>query len=327
MIKYIEQKDIFESTANALVNPVNCVGVMGKGLAKGFKQLFPECVPPYEEACSRETLSPGKLIFVRTCVQPDLFCTARPAIILFPTKKHWRGKSQLRWIEAGLQKLKNSYRDWGIASVAIPQLGCGLGGLEWKDVKEVIERLFEQEDLEVNIYIQSNSQDTAIRDILRQNLDIIFVGTAVGKTSANYKHYYAHRTNSFYRDLYSSKFTPLLLTPKDDTKLPEFGIGLTDVVKRKITSDDRLLNHVVLSSGSQELKIKLERYRPKWVCFNGKKAFESFSNSKAEYGEQNNFEEVRVFVVPSTSGRVSSRRILEGKTRSEWFAELYKRIQ
>lgn len=152
MIKYIESRSIFDSTADALINPVNCVGVMGKGLAKEFKERYPECFPPYKEACSKKILEPGKLIYVRTCVQPDLFSITRPAIILFPTKKHWRGNSQLRWIKAGLQNLKKTYREWGISSVAMPQLGCGLGGLKWIDVKEVIERLFEEEELYVHLH-------------------------------------------------------------------------------------------------------------------------------------------------------------------------------
>ena len=327
MIKYIEQKDIFDSTADALINPVNCVGVMGKGLAKQFKDRFPECVPPYEEACAKESLVPGRLILVRTLVQPDLFSAKRPAVILFPTKKHWRGKSQLKWIEAGLQELKRSYRDWGIRSVAMPQIGSGLGGLNWADVKRIIERLFDQEELHVYLYVQSDFSRPIIRDILRENLDVVFVGTTVGNTSARLKHYYAHRSNSFYKDLFSSKFTPRLLTPREDEKLPEFGIGLTDIIKGKQSSDDRSLSFDSLAAGSDELIAKLKQYKPKWVCFNGKKAIESFYDRKAVYGQQSSFEGINIFVVPSTSGRVSSKRQFDGRTRSEWFAYLNKLIR
>ena len=148
-----ESKSIFDSTADALVNPVNCEGTMGKGLAKEFKKRFPECFQPYIEACSQKKLVPGEIILVRTCVEPDFFDLNRPAVILFPTKKHWRGKSKVEWIEAGLSKLKNSYKAWGLSSVAIPQIGCGLGGLDWGSVKPIITRLFNDEELELHVHI------------------------------------------------------------------------------------------------------------------------------------------------------------------------------
>jgi G:T/U-mismatch repair DNA glycosylase/O-acetyl-ADP-ribose deacetylase (regulator of RNase III) len=327
MIKYVEQGDIFDSTADALVNPVNCVGVMGKGLAKQFKDRFPECVPPYEEACARESLVPGRLILVRTLVQPDLFSANRPAVILFPTKKHWRGKSQLKWIEAGLQELKSSYRDWGIRSVAMPQIGCGLGGLNWEDVKRIIVRFFDQEELHVHLYLQSDLSHDVIRDILRDNLDIVFVGTSVGNTSAKKRRYYANKSNSFYRELYSAKFTPRLLSPQEDTQLLDFGIGITDIIKEKSSSDDRKLGQRSLSSGAENLKTKLERYKPKWVCFNGKKAFHAFSGTDCDYGEQERFKGIRIFVVPSTSGRVNGRRLLNGRTRSQWFGRFNQLVR
>ncbi len=327
MIKYMEQKDIFDSTADALVNPVNCVGTMGKGLAKQFKDRFPECVPPYEEACARESLTPGELMLVPTSDQPDFFGSARPAVILFPTKKHWRGKSQLKWIEAGLQHLKRSYRDWGIQSVAMPQIGCGLGGLNWEDVKRIIERLFSQEELLVYLYLQSDLSHEVICDILRENLDVVFVGTSVGNVSARKQHYYANRGNAFYRELFASKFTPRLLSPHEDKHLLEFGIGLSDIVKGKASSDDRTLERDSLTSGAEVLKSKLAQYKPNWICFNGKTAFQAFSGRESNYGEQDSLRGMRVFVVPSTSGRVAKERLLDGKTRSQWFTYLRQLIE
>jgi len=327
MIKYIESKDLFDSSADALVNPVNCVGVMGLGLAKKFKDQFPECLAPYEEACSKEMLAPGKLMFVRTYVQSGLFDTRRPAIILFPTKKHWRGKSNLRWIEQGLQNLKESYREWGISSVAMPQIGCGLGGLEWNDVKEAIERHLGQEPLEVQVHIQSDRQNVILPDILRSGLDVVFVGTTASHTSARRGHYFSHKSNSFYKDLYCSNFTPRLLMPKEDNSLLQYGIGLTDMIKSQQASDDRLIDEETLVAGGGSLDLKLKRYRPKWVCFNGMKAFESYFGHKAEYGEQRQMDRIRVFVVPSTSGRVSSRQTFNGKTRTEWFSLLLKLVR
>lgn len=153
MIKYIENGNLFGSKTDALVNPVNCKGVMGKGIALEFKKRFPECIQPYKEACVAGKLAPGILLFVQLIVQPDLFGIRRPGVILFPTKNHWRDKSRIEWIEQGLVYLRNNYCQWGIKSLAMPQIGCGLGGLEWGDVKPLIEKCFSGEPIEVEIYL------------------------------------------------------------------------------------------------------------------------------------------------------------------------------
>lgn len=158
MVKYISNENLLKSAADALVNPVNCAGVMGKGLAKEFKKVFPECFPPYEQACKRRQLVPGKLMLVRTIVQPDLFRLKRPAIVLFPTKLHWKDKSKLIWIEEGLLQLRKSYREWQLVSIAMPQIGCGLGGLNWDDVMKLIEKVFREEELELLVYLHSNEK-------------------------------------------------------------------------------------------------------------------------------------------------------------------------
>ena len=144
--------DIFKSNADALVNPVNCRGVMGKGLAKEFKKRFPETFPVYREACRSGKLVPGTLQFVRLTVKPDLFGWNKPVIIHFPTKDHWKDPSRLEWIEKGLAFLKEHYREWNLTSVALPQLGTGLGGLKWEEVKPLIDKYLSSEPLLVEVY-------------------------------------------------------------------------------------------------------------------------------------------------------------------------------
>jgi O-acetyl-ADP-ribose deacetylase (regulator of RNase III) len=155
MVRYINKTKLFNNRADALVNPVNCKGIMGKGIAKEFKKRYPECYLPYMQACKKGKLVPGKLMIVRLTVQPDLFMNLRPAIILFPTKYHWKRKSQLKWIEQGLRYLKKHYRKWGLRSIAMPQLGCGLGGLDWMMVKSLIEKHFKNEPLRVEVYLSA----------------------------------------------------------------------------------------------------------------------------------------------------------------------------
>lgn len=136
MIK-LKHGDVLQADAEALVNTVNCVGVMGRGIALQFRKTFPENFKAYEAACKRDAMSVGKVLFY------DLSRFENPRYVInFPTKRHWRGKSRLEDIEAGLKDLVDVVRERGIRSVAIPPLGCGLGGLRWSDVRARIERAF-----------------------------------------------------------------------------------------------------------------------------------------------------------------------------------------
>lgn len=138
---------IFDSTAEALVNPVNCVGVMGAGLALEFKGRFPAAFKAYKFACDRGNLGPGGIIVHRT--------NAYPFVIHLATKDHWRDPSRLAWIETGLQGLARAlsgvYRE-RIHSVAVPALGVGLGGLAWADVRSLIEERLGGLELDVFVY-------------------------------------------------------------------------------------------------------------------------------------------------------------------------------
>lgn len=129
--------DIFESRAEALVNPVNCVGVMGKGLALQFKRRFPSNFTRYQEACRQQLVKPGRMLVVRHELGLPRF------IINFPTKRDWRDASRLQDISLGLSDLVLVVRDCLISSIAIPALGCGLGGLSWETVRAEIETAFE----------------------------------------------------------------------------------------------------------------------------------------------------------------------------------------
>ncbi len=140
--------DILECEADALVNTVNCVGVMGRGIALQFKKAFPENFKAYRQACEREEVRIGEMFVFETgrLVQPRY-------VVNFPTKRHWRSKSRLEDIEAGLEALVTVIRERGIRTIAIPPLGSGLGGLPWSDVKRRIEAALGQlEDVQVFVY-------------------------------------------------------------------------------------------------------------------------------------------------------------------------------
>jgi len=123
--------------AEALVNTVNCVGYMGKGVALQFKKAFPENFTEYQKACRARLVQPGKMLtFATGSVLSPRY------IINFPTKRHWRGKSRYEDIEAGLRALVSEVRNLEIRSIALPPLGCGLGGLDWKRVRPMIEAAF-----------------------------------------------------------------------------------------------------------------------------------------------------------------------------------------
>jgi O-acetyl-ADP-ribose deacetylase (regulator of RNase III) len=133
----ITRGNLIETDTEALVNTVNCVGYMGKGIALQFKKAFPDNFNAYERACRTGELKPGKMFVFSTgsLVNPKY-------VINFPTKRDWREKSRIEDIQIGLTSLINEIRKLGVSSVALPPLGCGLGGLRWEDVRPLIERAF-----------------------------------------------------------------------------------------------------------------------------------------------------------------------------------------
>ncbi len=136
--------DILQSKAQTLINTVNCVGVMGKGIALEFKTRFPEMHEDYLERCKRGEVKPGLPYLYRTLFPPQ--------IINFPTKDHWKSVSKVSDIERGLKYLLAHYKGWGVQSLAIPPLGCGNGQLEWRVVGPLIHRFAKEMDIPVEMY-------------------------------------------------------------------------------------------------------------------------------------------------------------------------------
>ena len=140
--------NILNEKAEALVNTVNTVGFMGKGIALQFKQAYPENFAEYSKACRANKVKLGQMFVFDT---GNMF---NPKYIInFPTKKHWRGKSKLEDLKSGLKALLNEVKILNIKSIAIPPLGCGLGGLDWKDVRPLIENAFaDLKNVEVHLF-------------------------------------------------------------------------------------------------------------------------------------------------------------------------------
>jgi len=133
----VTRGNVLTADAEALVNTVNCMGYMGKGIALQFKQAFPDNFKAYEKICRGHKLHPGKMFVFRTGMLRN-----PKFVINFPTKRHWRGKAKIDDIRAGLSALIEDVRRLGIESVAVPPLGCGLGGLAWSEVRPMIEEAF-----------------------------------------------------------------------------------------------------------------------------------------------------------------------------------------
>lgn len=143
-----EQGNLLDSNVEALVNTVNTVGVMGKGIALMFKERFPENFREYAAACQAGEVQLGKMFVTEN---DDL--VGPKWVVNFPTKEHWRSSTKLEWIERGMKDLIRVVEDKGIRSIAVPPLGCGNGGLDWRDVKPVIEAaLSEVKGLETRVY-------------------------------------------------------------------------------------------------------------------------------------------------------------------------------
>lgn len=163
MISYV-QGNLFESPAQTLVNTVNTVGAMGKGIALQFKQYFPEMFEEYRRLCEDGQLQIGTL---------HLYQTRHKKILNFPTKQEWRRPSKLEYIERGLETFVRIYRDAGIHSVAFPPLGCGNGELDYADVRPLMEQYLAPLPIPVYLYpplprsgVPEHRSQSAIRDWL-----------------------------------------------------------------------------------------------------------------------------------------------------------------
>jgi len=156
----IRHGNLLRAEAEVLVNTVNCVGVRGKGIALQFQRAFPEISKPYKDACAAGLMHPGELLPIS--VQPTLDRPLPLTVVNFATKDHWRGKSKIQWIEAGLASLAllSAANHW--KSIAIPPLGCGNGGLDWGQVLPLIELAFAGAvDTRVLVYPPEGAPDAA----------------------------------------------------------------------------------------------------------------------------------------------------------------------
>lgn len=152
MIHYIKG-NLFDSDAQALVNTVNTVGVMGKGIALQFREAFPENYRAYHNACLKKMLNIGQLLVT----EETTLTTGHKIIINFPTKTHWRLPSEYSYIEQGLKVLRDEIKQRNIKSVAIPPLGSHNGGLDWSRVKPIVESALSDLDCEIYLYEPSDT--------------------------------------------------------------------------------------------------------------------------------------------------------------------------
>ena len=136
--------NIFESNAQTIVNTVNCVGVMGKGIAKDFKSKYPDMYKEYVDLCNQGKVKPGQPYYYN-----DLFGNS---IINFPTKDHWRSPSKLSYIVNGLKWFVDNYKELDITSIAFPPLGCGNGGLNWELVGPLMYHWLKDLPIDIEIY-------------------------------------------------------------------------------------------------------------------------------------------------------------------------------
>lgn len=142
-----KEGNLLEAKVDALVNAVNTVGVMGKGIALQFKYAFPENYVAYKQASERNEIVVGKVLVV-----PVNDLNGVKFIVNFPTKQHWRNPSKLQWIKDGLKDLLEQIIKYDIKSIALPALGCGNGGLDWTVVKPVIEQYLSDLNVEISVY-------------------------------------------------------------------------------------------------------------------------------------------------------------------------------
>jgi O-acetyl-ADP-ribose deacetylase (regulator of RNase III) len=150
MSLHYQMGDIFTTSAQVVVNPVNCKGVMGKGLALAFKQRYPAMFVVYQQECQNGQLRVGR---------PTLYRESKPWILNFPTKDHWRDASKLEYLEQGLQYFVDHYKEMGIQSIAFPKLGAGLGKLSWDVIGPLMVKYLAQVDCDIVIYIAEGDRE------------------------------------------------------------------------------------------------------------------------------------------------------------------------
>lgn len=158
----IKVGDLFESDKDVLVNTINCVGVMGKGIALAFKKKFPKMFQEYKDACESGEVEPGTLY--------PYYEDGNVKVLNFPTKKHWRAKTKLEYVISGLDWFVENYEKLGINSIAFPALGCGNGGLDWEEVAIIMYDKLVELPIDIDIYAPIGTADKKLNiDYLKKN--------------------------------------------------------------------------------------------------------------------------------------------------------------
>ncbi|NWK74609.1 macro domain-containing protein [Acinetobacter sp. SwsAc6] len=166
--------DILKADVEAIVNTVNCVGVMGRGIALQFKKAWPENFKQYALACKHNEVVPGKMFVYET-----LELTNPRYIVNFPTKRHWKGASRIEDIDSGLNSLALEIKNKKISSIAIPPLGAGLGGLDWHNVKDkIVQHLSDLSDVDILVF-EPLSLDTKIEKVINKKVPKMTPGRAI----------------------------------------------------------------------------------------------------------------------------------------------------
>ena len=140
---YFKDGDIFKDTSKAIVNAVNCIGAMGKGIALKFKEKYPNNYIAYKTACDNKEVKIGKMF---------IYKENNKIIINFPTKQHWYNDSRIEYIEEGLKDLVKVLYSLNIESIVMPAIGCGNGGLSWELVKKTIKEYLLDVDMNIIVY-------------------------------------------------------------------------------------------------------------------------------------------------------------------------------
>jgi len=225
MITYIKG-NIFDSPAQVITNTVNTVGVMGKGIALEYKKKYPGMYKEYKNLCDEKKLDVGQLALWRG---KDKW------VLLFPTKKHWRNPSKIEYIEAGLKKFCDVWDILNIDSIAFPRLGCGNGGLNWADVKALMEKYLKK--LPINILIYVDNYEAPRKDLKEKSEIEKWINGNSGL-----------RGFSLFRNELARKISAdTLIQQKYGTRLD----GSRILLDGEVVDDDELLNlwHMIETSG------------------------------------------------------------------------------
>jgi O-acetyl-ADP-ribose deacetylase (regulator of RNase III) len=223
--------NLLESNAQTLVNTVNCVGVVGKGIAADFNRRYPDMLTPYKQHCAAGKLTPGTIW---------LWQGPNRWVLNFPTKRHWRNPSQLEWIEAGLITFVAEYKSLGITEIAFPKLGCGNGGLSWDDVRPLMERHLI--DLPISVYIHDYQVDVGLPEHFEQLLHQL--GTTLPATTT---------FETFTRNL---------------RKVIEFADGrlVTLESRQRFEADFSDRNTLIITFAGQRHAIEMDNLRGLWLA-------------------------------------------------------------